>query len=216
MMPKTAGSSDYNWSLNETDFRNVAKAFDLPEDEYREALTVAAQIIQDAAREFPPQANKKAISGISGKLRKIINRLEERPVYLRLQNSLIDFSVLRGGDKYGWYTSWYYGGKRLDKAIAGAKDLLEILAATEKYRSRAGRRTYGYYENAAAVLQDFWTDELERVAKVSGHANDSRGVKTNEFVRYVHASLQLLGEDVTEQACRTILMIVRKTDFEEW
>ncbi len=41
---------------------------------------------------------------------------------------------------------------------------------------------------------------------ISGHPSDSRGVKPSRTLRFVHQCMRLLREEITEQACRTILL----------
>ena len=79
------------------------------------------------------------------------------------------------------------------------------MRAGEGLRIPAGRPRYDHWTVAIGSLLEFWTDDLGRKVKISGHAADPRGVRPSRLVRFVHRCMQLLGEEITEQACRTVL-----------
>jgi hypothetical protein len=85
--------------------------------------------------------------------------------------------------------------------------LLALVHAGEELEIPAGRRPYDHWTVAIGFLLEFWTDDLGRKVTISGHASDPRGVKPSQTLRFVHQCMLLLGEEITEQACRTILQI---------
>ncbi len=91
----------------------------------------------------------------------------------------------------------------------GARDLLALVHAGEAFKGAAGRPQYDHWTVAIGSLLDDWPDDLGREVTISGHAEEPRGVKPSPAVRFDHRCMRLLGEEVTEQACRTILQNLR-------
>ncbi len=83
------------------------------------------------------------------------------------------------------------------------------MRAGEKFKIPPGRPRYNHWTVAIGSLLEFWTDDLGRKVTISAHADDPRGVKPSRAVWFVHRCMKLLGEEITEQACRTVLERLR-------
>ena len=113
------------------------------------------------------------------------------------------------GDGLAYYTAWCAAQDRVDRTIEGARDLLALVRTGEAFKIPSRRLPYDHWTVAIGSLLEFWTDDLGREVTISDHASDDRGVKPSRAVRFVHRCMQLLGEEITEQACRTILQKLR-------
>ena len=156
----------------------------------------------------PP--TRRPCEGGAKTLAQTIDRLSDDAVRERLVESV--FRDPEGPDEDGLarYTAWCAAGDRVDRAIEGARDLLALVRTAEEFKIPAGRRPYVRWTTAISSLTDFWTHDLGRKVTISDHAADSRGVKPSRAVRFVHQCMQLLDEEITEQACRTVLYNLRE------
>ncbi len=50
-----------------------------------------------------------------------------------------------------------------------------------------------------------WTEELHRKVTISGHRSDGREVRPSPTLRFIHESMRLIGEEIPEQTCRSML-----------
>jgi hypothetical protein len=168
-------------------------------------LDGAAELLR-VSRENVGPADKRAHRGVAKTLAQAIDRLSGDAVRERLLEAV--FQEPDGPDEDGLahYTAWWAARDRVDRAIEGARDLLALVRAGEAFKVPAGRPQYDHWTVAIGSLLEVWTHDLGREVTISGHAADPRGVKPSRTVRFVHQCMQLLREDITEQACRTILL----------
>ena len=187
------------------DISKLARELDIHPGVLESALDGAAGLLR-VSRENVRPADKKALRGVAKTLAQTIDRLLDDAVRERLQEAV--FREPDGPDEDGLahYTAWWAARDRVDRAIEGARDLLALVRAGEAFKVPAGRPQYDHWTVAIGSLLEVWTDDLGREVTISGHAADPRGVKPSRTVRFVHQCMQLLREDITEQACRTILL----------
>ena len=187
------------------DISKLARELDIHPGVLEAALDGAAGLLR-VSRENVRPADKKALRGVAETLAQTIDRLLDDAVRERLLEAV--FREPDGPDEDGLahYTAWWAARDRVDRAIEGARDLLALVRAGEAFKVPAGRPQYDHWTVAIGSLLEVWTDDLGREVTISGHAADPRGVKPSRAVRFVHQCMQLLREDITEQACRTILL----------
>ncbi len=190
------------------DILELAREFDIHPDVLKTALDGAAGLLR-ASRENVRPADKRALRGVAKTLAHTIDRLSGEAVRDRLVEAV--FQEPDGPDEDGlaYYTAWCAARDRVDRAIEGAQDLLALVRAGEEFKIRSGPWRYVHRTVAIGSLLEVWTDDLGRDVTISGHASDDRGVKPSRAVQFVHRCMQLLGEEITEQACRTVLKRLR-------
>jgi len=154
-------------------------------------------------------ADKRALRGVAKALAQTIHRLSGEAVRERMLEAVFREPDCPDEDDIAHYEAWCEARDRVDRAIEGALDLLALVRAGEAFKIPAGRPRYDHWTVVIGSLLEFWTDDLGREVTISGHADDPRGVKPSQTVRFVHQCMQLLGEEITEQACRTILLKLR-------
>ncbi len=190
-----------------TDISKLARELDIDPGALEAVLDNIDRLLRASPENVRP-ADKKALRGVAKTLAQI-DRLSSDKVRERLQEAV--FREPDGPDEEGLahYTAWCAARTRVDDAIEGALDLLALVHAGEEFEIPAGRRPYVQWTVAIGFLLDFWTDDLGREVTISGHAADPRGSPPSRALRFVHQSMELLGEKITEQACRTILQNLR-------
>ena len=190
------------------DILKLARDFDINPDVLETALDGATGLLR-VSRENVRPADKKALRGIAKTFAQTIDRLSVDAVRERLHEA--NFREPDGPDDDGLahYTAWWAAQARVDRAIEGAQDLLALVRTAEEFKIPAGRPRYVHWTVAIGSLLEFWTHDLGREVTISGHADDPRGVKPSPAVRFIHQCMKLLGEDITEQACRTVLERLR-------
>ncbi len=191
-----------------TDISNLTREFDIHPGVLKAALDGAAGLLRVSLENVRP-AEKKALRGVAKTLAQTIDRLSDDAVRERLQEAVFREPDGLDEDGLAHYTAWWAARDRVDRAIEGALDLLALVRAGEAFKIPAGRPRYDHWPVAIGSLLEFWTDDLGREVTISGHADDPRGVKPSQTVRFVHQCMQLLDEEITEQACRTILLKLR-------
>jgi hypothetical protein len=159
-----------------------------------------------ASRENVGPADKRALRGVAKTLAQTIDRLSGDAVRERLLEAVFREPDDPDDDGLAHYTVWCAARDRVDRAIEGARDLLALVRAGETFKVPAGRPQYDHWTVAIGSLLEVWTHDLGRKVTISGHASDPRGVKPSQTVRFVHQCMQLLREEITDQACRTILL----------
>lgn len=191
-----------------TDISKLAQEFKIHPDVLKAALDGAAGLLR-VSRENVRPADKKALRGVAKTLEQTIDSLSDDGVRERLVEA--DFREPDGPDDDGLahYSAWWAARDRADRAIEGAQDLLALVRTAEKFKTSAGRPQYVHWTVAIASLLDFWTDDLGRGVTISGHAADPVVIKPSQTLRFVHQCMRLLEEEITEQACRTILQNLR-------
>ncbi len=147
--------------------------------------------------------------GVAKALAQTMDRLSGDAVRERLQKAVLREPDGPDEDYFAHYTTWCAAKTRVDRAIEGAQDLLALVRAGEAFKIPAGRPQFVHWTVAIGWLLEFRTDELGREVTISSHAADPRGVKPSQTVRFVHQCMQLLGEEISEQACRRILRKLR-------
>ncbi len=203
--------SNGNMHESGTDISNLAREFDIHPGVLKAALDGAAGVLRVSLENVRP-ADKKALRGVAKTLAQTIDRLSDDAVRERLQEAV--FREPDGPDEDGLahYTAWCAAGARVDRAIEGAQDLLDLVRTAEKFKISAGRPQYVHWAVAIASLLDFWTRDLEREVTISGHAADPIVIKPSQTLRFVHQCMQSLDKEITEQACRTILQNLRNQE----
>ena len=190
------------------DNSELARAFDIDPDMLETALDGAAGLLR-VSRENVRPADKKALRGIAKTLAQTIDRLSGDAVRERLVEAAFEEPDGPDDDGLAHYTAWWAARARVDRAIEDAQDLLALVRTAEEFKIPAGRRPYVHWTVAIGSLLEFWTHDLGHEMTISGHADDPRGVKPSPAVRFMHQCMKLLGEDITEQACRTVLERLR-------
>jgi hypothetical protein len=186
------------------DISKLAHELDIHPTVLETALDGAARLLRVSQENIRP-TDKKALRGIAKSLARTVDHLSGDAVRERLVEAA--FEEPDGPDENGlaYYTAWCTAQTCVDRAIGGAQDLLALVHAGETYRLPSGRPRYDNWTVAIGSLLEFWTDDLGRQVTISGHSADPRGVKTSPAVRFVHQCMNLLGEEITEQACRTVM-----------
>ncbi len=190
------------------DILELAREFDIHPDVLQTVLDSAAVLLR-VSRENVRPADKRALRGVAKTFAATIDRLSTDTVRERLLAAVFQEPDDPDEDGLAHYFAWCAAGARVDRAIEGARDLLALVHAGEAFKGAAGRPQYDHWTVAIGSLLDDWTDDLGREVTISGHAEEPRGVKPSRAVRFVHRCMRLLGEEVTEQACRTILQNLR-------
>ncbi len=187
-----------------TDYSELANEFDIDPGALETALDDAAGLLK-LSRESVRPAEKRALRGVATALAEVIDRTSVASVRARLIGSLIEMLDEPDEDDLAAYTVCCAARDRVDLAIEGAKDLLTIVRAAQMVRFASGRRGYEDQTVAISSLRNFWIYVLERKVTISGHADDGRRITPSHAVAFVHRCMNLIGEDISEQACRTIL-----------
>lgn len=204
MASARTNNSDNNQVPNRTDILNLADEFEIDPDGLERALVSAYQLLS-ASREIPRMANKKSLKGIEKSLSKIVDRLSDEAVKERLLQAHLEAASSDGNDELKKYEVWWEAGATVDQAIDGVRGLRELIRASERLNAPAGRPPYEELAAPITSLLDFWNDDLRREVTVSGHADDPRAPKPSQTLSFVCGCIQALGENVTEQACRTVI-----------
>ncbi len=191
------------------DISKLALELDIDPGVLESALDGATGLSR-ASRENVGPADKRARRGVAETLARTIDRLSGDAVRERLLEAV--FREPDGSDEDGlaYYTAWCAARARVDRAIEGAQDLLALVRAAEEFKIQSRRPRYDHWPVAIGSLLEFWTDDLGREVTISDHASDPRGVKPSRAVRFVHQCMQLLDEEITELACRTVLYNLRE------
>ncbi len=190
------------------DILKLAQEFDINPDVLETALDGAAGLLRVSLKNVRP-ADKKALRGIAKTFAQTIDRLSSDAVRERLVEAAFEEPDGPDDDGLAHYTAWWAARARVDRAIEDAQDLLALVRTAEEFKIPAGRRPYVHWTVAIGSLLEFWTHDLGHEMTISGHADDPRGVKPSPAVRFMHQCMKLLGEDITEQACRTVLERLR-------
>ena len=197
-------NSDGNGSTYGADFLKLARELEISEHVLEIALDDAARLM----RQTSPRtrlANKKALRGVTNLLERAIERLSQTGVRERLVAAVFEEPEEPDADDGTRYCAWAYAQHRVDRAIEGARDLLEIVNRGEDINLRSGRPAYDHYGAAILALLGFWIEDLQRDVTISGHAADSRKVRPSPTLRFIHGSMRLIGQEMPEQTCRRIL-----------
>ncbi len=190
------------------DISQLAHEFDIHPGVLETVLDGADGLLRTSRENVRP-ADKKALRGVAKTLAQTIDRLSGEAVRERLVEAVFQEPDGPDDDGLAYYTAWCAAQARVDRTIEGARDLLALVRAGEAFKIPAGRPRYDHWTVAIGSLLEFWTDDLGRDVTISGHASDDRGVKPSRAVQFVHRCMQLLGEEITEQACRTVLKRLR-------
>ncbi len=207
-------SDDY-WDERRTDILHLAREFGIRPDMLEQALKDAVDLLNLSRNNVRP-ANKKALRGLADQLAGMVDRVSEPSVRERLNAMSIDLSDVSEDDELGFYTSWSAAIARVDRAIDGLKDMVAIVRVAEAGKLRSGRPTHEDWTVAISSLVDFWTYCLHRKVSISGHAADPRGTKPSPLLKFSHRSMQILGEKITEQTCRTVLQNLTNGNAVRW
>ena len=197
--------SDSNGCTYGADFLKLARELEIPEYLLKSALNDAAEVMRDWSPRIRP-ANKKALRGVARSLAKAIEQLSETGVRKRLAAAVSE----KRKDPDDYFV-WVAAEHRVDQALKGARDLLEIVKRGETTNFRSGRPQYDLWQLAIKLLLGYWIDDLGRKVTISGHLDDPCVVNSSDTVRFVYRSMRLIGEEkITVQACRRILQNLKK------
>ena len=186
------------------DISELARELDIHPGMLETALDGADRLLR-ASREHVRPADKKDLRGVAKTLARTNDRLSSDAVRERLVEAAFEMPDGPDEDGLAYYTAWCAARARVDRAIDGAQDLLALVHTGEKFKIPPGRPKYDHWSVAIGSLLEFWIRDLGRKVTISAHADDPRGVKPSRAVRFVHRCMKFLGEDITEQACRTVL-----------
>jgi hypothetical protein len=188
----------------------LARELEVDSGTLESALKDTAALLRTCRENIRP-ADKKSLRGITKSLSEVINRVSDAPVRERLLEASFQDPDSPDEDGLAAYIARWDAQTRVDHAIEGARELLSIIEAGEAFKLPQGRKSYYEWEVTIGSLLDFWTEDLGRKLTISGHTDDPRGIKASPTVRFVHQCMELLGEKITEQACRTVLENLRDT-----
>ena len=190
------------------DISELAREFEIHPDVLKAALDGAAGLLRTSRENVRP-ADKKALRGVAKTLARTNDRLSGDAVRERLVEAAFEEPDGPDEDGLAYYIAWCAAQDRVDRAINGAQDLLTLVRTGESFKIPPGRPKYDHWTVAIGSLLEFWTKDLEHTVTISAHPSDPRGVKPSPAVRFVHQCMKLLGEEITDQACRTVLERLR-------
>ncbi len=190
------------------DISELAREFDIHPDVLKTALDGAAGLLRTSRENVRP-ADKKALRGVAKTLAQTNDRLSGDAVRERLVEAAFEEPDGPDEDGLAYYIAWCAAQDRVDRAINGAQDLLTLVRTGESFEIPPGRPQYVHWTVAISSLLEFWIDDFGREVTISAHPSDPRGVKPSPAVRFVHQCMKLLGEEITDQACRTVLERLR-------
>lgn len=193
------------------DIAQLADEFGIHPDMLERALNAAAGLLRTSRQNIRP-ADKRALRGVAKTLAATIDRLSAAAVRERLVEAAVEAPDRAEDDGLAYYLAWCAARDRVDRALAGAQDLLDLVRAGDVFKGAAGRPQYDHWATAIGSLLDVWTRDLGRELTISGHPSEPRGVTASPTVRFVHHCMRVLDAAVTEQACRTILQKLRDQD----
>lgn len=213
MRPGRSEDTEFNRAQKRTDILELARKFEIDPDRLGDALEEAAKLLR-LARENTRPANRKTLGQTGNALDKTLARLQEPATRERLLEAAVPApDGSQDQNEADWklarYEAWWSARERVDRALAGAQDLLGLVRGAEAFEGSAGRPSYDRWEAAAGSLMDFWNYELKRDVTVSAHGSDPRGASPSPTLAFVHQSLRLLGEEISEESCRGILKKLR-------
>ena len=188
----------------EMDISQLAREFEIHPGELKSALDGAADVLR-ASRENVRPAEKAALRGVAKALDGVIERLSRAAVRERLVEAVFEEPAGPDEDGLARYEAWWAARDRVDRAIEGTRDLLEVVRDGETVKFPAGRPAYDDWTVAIGSLLEFWADDLGRDVTISGHPSDPRGVRPSPTLRFIHQCMHHLGEAISEQQCRTVL-----------
>lgn len=197
-------SSEINEYAYRADFLKLACGLDILEDLLRSALKDAARLIRQSPPSVRP-ADKKALRGLAKLLSKTTERLSETGVRERLEAAVFEEPEKVDADDYDYYCAWSDARRRVDQAIKGTNDLLEIVHRGEEINLLSGRSAYDHCGAAILSLLSFWIEDLQREVTISAHAADARKVNPSPALQFVHGAMLLIGQEMPEQTCRRML-----------
>ncbi len=187
------------------DISKLAQELDIHPGVLEAALDGASGLLRVSRGNVGP-ADKRALRGVAKTLAQAIDRLSGDAVRERLLEAVFREPDDPDDDGLAYYTAWCAARDHVDRAVEGARDLLALVRAGEEFNIPAGRPQYDHWMVAIGSLLEVWTYDLGREVTISGHASDPRGVKPSRTLRFVHQCMRLLREEITEQACRSILL----------
>jgi hypothetical protein len=190
------------------DISRLAQELNIHPGDLESALEAAAGLLC-ASRENVRPAGKKALRGVAKALTATLDRLSDEAVRERLVEAAIEEPDGPDEDGLATYTAWCAARARVNRALEGAQDLLALVRTGENFTILPGRPRYDHWTVAIGSLLDFWINDLGREVTISDHPDEPRGNTPSPAVRFVHGCMRVLGEEITVQACRTILQNLR-------
>ena len=154
MSEKDRNNSDNNCRPWDGDLEKLAEYFQI-QVFYLEQAMDGAQKAFHTARENVSPASKEDMGNTANALRKSIADLSQEKVRARLHEAIFEEPENPGPDNYDHYIAWCDAGNRLEKALSGATDLLQIVEASENYRRGSGRPSYCSPSACEGHLREF-------------------------------------------------------------
>lgn len=196
-----------------TDLSTLAADHDVDPDLLQCALDDAAELMR-LSKQYARPANKKALRGMAEALGPIVERLSDPAVQERLAAAGAQVPDGSDQDDLAHYAAWYSALPRVDRAVAGVTDLLDLVRAGDAVTMPPGRPANMHHAATTISLVRFWSHRLGRDVTISGHGDDGRNIKPSPALRFIHDCVTWLNEPVTMQECRTILKNLKKQNFE--
>ena len=200
--------SDDNPCPTAMDIVELAQEFEIDPNVLKTALGGAKGLLLSSRANLRP-ADKMAMRGVTKWLEQTVNRLSDEAVRERLAEANFQKPDDPDEDGLAYYTAWCTARDRVERAYEGTVDLLALVRVGEEFRIPPGRPGFDDWTVAIGSLLEFWADDLRREITISGHASDPRGVRPSRTLRFVHQCMRQIGEEISEQQCRTVLERLR-------
>lgn len=204
MTKSTPNLSDLNASPEGTGCRQIAKEFDIPEDQLANRMAHARSLLEQL-NEHVRSSDKKALKGLGKKLADVQATLAPPGTRERLAIALAYDALPPNADDLARYVADHDARAKLAHALQSLEVLIAIIKVGEKYSTADGRPDSDGLITVVAVFVAFWTEDLQRKGTISGHPDDPRGVKPSLLLQFVHRCMQELGVELSQQTCRTLL-----------
>ena len=205
--------SDNNGCTYGADFLKLARELEVPETLLGSALEEAAYLMREWSPSIRP-VDKKALRGVARSLARAIEQLSETGVRERLTAAVSEEPEEPDADDGADYCAWLAAQHRVDQAMEGARDLLEIVKSGEAINFPPGRpQQYDRWQIGVRSLLRVWIEDLRRKVTISRHPDDGPGVKPSPALRFVYQSMWLIGEDIDVHKCRSILLNLKEEGY---
>jgi hypothetical protein len=208
MTPASPTCSYNNTPINDVDILALAEKFGIPLELLQDTLEWSAQFLREMrANKVAKASNKARIQQLVKAVSNAINILSDERVQVRLVCAAGRKNLPSDDDeRLAHYKTYCDVRAKIDRSITAMGELHELAEIGYTYKIPPGRPTNEIGQAAILPLFRLWTYELGREPKVSGHGNDPRKVKPSRLLEFVHQSMRLLGEGITKQECRSILL----------
>jgi len=216
MAQQSQNRSDNNTPEYEVNILNLAIEFNIPVNLLRDTLKWSAHV-QHGIREngVVKAAGKAPLQELIDHASSAVNLISDESVQARIFSAVGERAQSPDDPESAYYAAYCAARNRIDHSIIAMRELVEIAEIGFSHNLKAGRPPNDVWTGAIIPLFRLWVHELGRKPKISGHANEPRGVKPSRLLAFVHQSMWLLEESITEQECRTILLKLRKAPAQD-